>query len=205
MISFIETIKVVNRIAANAQLHLNRAAFTILHHFGELTEPPFINLIKDIPDPENSMQRDMVYKLRVVYTNNNFSYSLEPYKPREIKTLKIVEGGDIDYRFKYEDRRALNILAAKRGECDDILIVKNGCVTDTSYGNILFSHLDNPVWGRDVFLTPSSPLLRGTKRESYLKSGNIKERELRMEDIRRYKSFFMINSMLDPVRVEIII
>ena len=79
-----------------------------------------------------------LYKLRVVYGRVVVSVSLAPYKEPVSLSLKIVERNDIDYSFKYEDRSVFADLLQYKGDCDDILIVKDGLVTDTSYGNIVY-------------------------------------------------------------------
>jgi 4-amino-4-deoxychorismate lyase len=76
------------------------------------------------------------HKCRVVYGPEVKSVAFEPYVPRAIRSLRLVEGGRIDYCFKYADRRALQALFDQRAGCDDILIVQEGKLTDTSYSNI---------------------------------------------------------------------
>ena len=44
----------------------------------------------------------------------------------------------MEYNYKWEDRSQLDALYAKRENVDDILIVKNGLITDTLYANIAF-------------------------------------------------------------------
>jgi 4-amino-4-deoxychorismate lyase len=78
-----------------------------------------------------------------------------------IESLKLVEDNTISYRHKYSDRSHLLELMNMRGDCDDILIVKDGYITDTSFSNIVF--FDGDKW-----VTPARPLLRGTMRESLL-------------------------------------
>lgn len=48
-----------------------------------------------------------------------------------------IEANDIDYSYKSTDRTELNRLTAQKGDCDDIVIVKNGlhnnfCKNDAS-------------------------------------------------------------------------
>jgi 4-amino-4-deoxychorismate lyase len=45
------------------------------------------------------------------------------------------------------------------------------------------------------------PLLRGTKREYLLERGVIEERDLSVEEISRFSSFYLINSMVDMAPV----
>ena len=52
-----------------------------------------------------------------------------------------------------------------RGACDEILIIKDGHITDTSISNIVF-RLPDGWW-----LTPFTPLLKGIMRTYLLESG----------------------------------
>ncbi len=84
------------------------------------------------------------YKCRVTYGGKIETIEWERYLPRTIQSLRLVEHNSIDYAFKYKNRDALNTLHAQRGHCDDVLIVKNGLITDTSYANVAFS--DGTAW-----------------------------------------------------------
>jgi len=194
MMRFIETIKIENGIAHNLDLHLERAANTCFHHFGVRTILPFYTIISEI---QNS-HKEGIYKLRIIYSDKIELYTIEKYQPKIVKTLKIVDGGDIDYSFKYEDRLALIKLLELRGGCDDIIIIKDGYVTDTSFSNLVFSN------GVQLF-TPSRFLLNGTKRQQLLREGKIKEKEIKMADINKYSNVFLINSMLDIIQIKRIV
>lgn len=190
--NFIETIKVVDGVAQNLDLHLKRSSQTMLHNFGIIKALPLAELLYfNVNLPLNG-----VYKLRVIYSKDIIDYSLEPYIPKDIKTLRMIDGGDIDYRFKYENRDAINALFEKRGDCDDILIVKEGHITDSSYCNVVFGDGSN-------YFTPADPLLKGTKRESLLISGAIRERVIHQSEIDRYRTVFIVNAMLDMTPVSI--
>ena len=70
------------------------------------------------------------------------------------------------------------------------MIVKNGMVTDSSICNIVF--FDGHKW-----ITPESPLLKGTTRERLIKSGRIKQHNIRVSEISNYQYFKLINAMRD--------
>jgi 4-amino-4-deoxychorismate lyase len=103
-----------------------------------------------------------------------------------------VQDDEIDYSYKYTDRSRLDSLRKppiNSGD-SDVLIVKNGLVTDTSFANIAFS--DGKKW-----YTPDSPLLKGTKRALYLTNGTLTERRIRPADISGFTRARLINAMLD--------
>jgi 4-amino-4-deoxychorismate lyase len=102
----------------------------------------------------------------------------------------MVKGDHLEYSMKYTKRDALNELLLKRGGCDDILVVKNGRITDSSYTNIvLFNGVE--------WFTPLNPLLPGTTRNRLVSEGVIEEADIHVEDLSDYISFKLINAMLD--------
>ncbi|PID27509.1 MAG: hypothetical protein CSB55_08785 [Candidatus Cloacimonadota bacterium] len=96
----------------------------------------------------------------------------------------------VSYNLKLSDREYIQKLYKKREDCDDILIIKNGLVTDTSFCNIVF--YNNLEW-----ITPNSPLLKGSMRAKLLKNSIIKEKKVTPDDIYKYKSYKLINAMRD--------
>ena len=188
--NFIESIKVVDGVPQNLELHAGRASRTIYDHFGIRGGLPLHEILH-----EARLHPQGLYKMRILYSKEIISINCEEYQPRNVRSLKLVDGGNIEYSYKYEDRTSLNRLLEQKGECDDILIVKNGLITDTSYSNIVFG------MGGKLF-TPSSFLLNGVKREILLKSGIITQTEISPSDIASCDSIFMINSMLEMNPVE---
>ena len=89
---------------------------------------------------------------------------------------------------KYSDRSLINKLFDQRGSCDEIIIIKNGKVTDCSIGNLIFRQ------GKKWY-TPDSPLLLGTQREKLLQEGKIQERTIFQEDIVNFDEIKIINAM----------
>ncbi len=69
------------------------------------------------------------YKLRLVYDQFGVEATFEPYSIRPIASLRIVVGNGIEYEHKFEDRRQLQELFHQRGDCDDVLIIRDGLVT----------------------------------------------------------------------------
>lgn len=130
------------------------------------------------------------FKCRIVYSEAGVvELTVSPYKIRTITSLKVIYNDTIDYLFKFEDRTALDNLFAERNDGDDILIVKNGLVTDASYSNVVF--YDGLRW-----LTPAQPLLKGTMRQYLLDNGAIVEDIIRVEQIALFKKVRLINALL---------
>jgi 4-amino-4-deoxychorismate lyase len=116
------------------------------------------------------------------------SITFENYIRKPATSFKLIECNHIDYHLKRSDRSLLDDLFSKRGNCDEIIIVKEGVVTDTSVSNLIF--LDGTTW-----YTPDMPLLKGTCRQRLLEKGMISERHIRPEDLYRFSGLKMINAM----------
>lgn len=130
------------------------------------------------------------FKCRIAYSEmGGIEMGITPYETRSINSLKIIHDNTIDYSLKFEDRTALNNLFSQRNKCDDILIVKNGFVTDASYSNVVF--YDGLRW-----ITPMQPLLKGTMRQQLLDSRVIHEDAIRAEQIPLFKKVRLINALL---------
>ncbi len=182
--SFSEVIKICNGKIFNLPVHIERMNFTLQSFFGSTI--PFSLKYEDIP----LEFREGLVKCRIIYSLENLEIKYSHYIFREINSLKIIHDNSIDYSFKYADRRAFERLMAQKENCDDILVVKNGLVTDTSFTNVVFES------DKGLF-TPSTYLLPGTKRQTLLKERVIKEKVIRIEDIEDYRKLYLINAMMD--------
>jgi len=185
MYQFVETLKLKDGIICNPDYHQSRMNRTLEELFPGAES---IELMGAITIPENCCAG--LYKIRVIYNRSIEKIEIEPYQLRSIQSLKVVHHESVDYHLKYTDRQVLQELYAQRGTCDDVLIIKNGFVSDSFTANILF--FDGITW-----FTPTTPLLRGTKRQFLLEEGIIFEREIREEDISGYQKVGLINALID--------
>jgi 4-amino-4-deoxychorismate lyase len=185
MSQLFETIKCSNGKLFNMEFHQQRLEKAGREFFGFSTH---INLIKSIEIPE--FAKTGLFRCRVTYSTQIEKIEFIPHQYREIKSLKLVEDNEIDYRFKYADRVRLIQLFEKRGSCDDIIIVKNGRITDSTFANIVF--FDGEKWW-----TPDTPLLPGTQRAKLLITGKIFECPITPKDILIYGKAGLINAMND--------
>lgn len=192
---FIETIRLTNGQLFNLRFHNKRLNYTRDAHFGEKEAWDLTQLITV---PENA--KEGLFKCRVTYGAQIEKIEFEPYQPRLVQRLRLINSNGIEYGSKYQNRASLNELFAQRGDADDVLIIKNGFVTDTSYANIVF-------WNGAQWITPDTFLLAGTQRARLLEEGIIVEQKIRAQDIPKYSHARLINSMLDfettpPVLIE---
>jgi len=142
-------------------------------------------ILRNVKTPEQGL-----YKCRILYDDRSRKIEFVPYEVRPVRTLRIIEDDRISYEFKYNDRMAINRLFELRENCDDILIVKHGMVTDSSIANIVFKR--DKKW-----FTPWAPLLKGTMRSKLLELNLVQEEEIRLKEIYNFESFKLINAMLE--------
>ena len=111
-----------------------------------------------------------------------------------VASLRLVTSDKIDYSYKRTNREGLNELFGRRGNADDILIVKDGYLTDTSIANIAL--YDGNSW-----YTPAHPLLRGTKRAELLDNQLIVEKDISWLQLDDYTHIMLFNAMIDWERI----
>lgn len=181
--TFVESIKLQDGILYNLPLHQERMYNTIKEVFKKDNQ---INLAS-IEIPENVKQG--LFKCRVIYNQELLSIEYQPYILKNVNSISLVYDDEISYTFKSLNKDHINRLVEKN-KAEEILIVKNGYITDTSRSNVVFED-------ETGFYTPTTYLLKGTKREMLLNSNRIKERKIRVEDIKHYKTMYLINAMID--------
>ncbi|MFV0377250.1 MAG: aminotransferase class IV family protein [Mangrovibacterium sp.] len=185
MCQLLETIKLENGQLFNLSHHNRRLNAARQELFQGC--PP-INLSAYIQVPENC--RKGLFRCRVLYSLQIESVEFFAQLPRTFLSLKLVEHNSIDYHLKYADRSQLTELLAMKGEADEIIIVKNGMLTDCSIGNLVFG--DGKNW-----YSPATPLLAGTQRQKLLDTGLIKEKNIRPADLNNYRELGIINAFFD--------
>ena len=181
----IESIKLIDGRFCNLLYHERRMIRALDDVCGVEEEINLEKFLSELDVPQKG-----VFKCRIVYDEVSKEVEFVPYQPKEIRSLKIVENDRILYEHKYADRDAIDKLYKQKDGCDDILIVKKGNVTDTSYANIVFRK--GKTW-----YTPWSALLKGTMRQSLLDNNKILTENIQMEDIRNFKTIKLINAMLE--------
>ncbi|MBE1237760.1 aminotransferase class IV [Phaeovibrio sulfidiphilus] len=185
---FLETLRLVDGIADNPDLHRERMR-RALASINAPDVTPDLSL-QNLPVPPAF--RHGCVKCRIVYGPDGLCPpTFEHYTPRVLSRIALVDGNGLDYGHKYADRSGLARLLALRGDCDDILIVQDGHITDLSFANVVFRDRQGGL------VTPSRPLLPGTRRRALLSAGVIAERPVRVEDLGDFVGFYPINAMMD--------
>jgi 4-amino-4-deoxychorismate lyase len=142
------------------------------------------------------------YKTGVVRCNIEYGREIGPvtfrkYDKKKVHSLKVVECNTLDYHLKFSDRTLLEDLLLMKEDCDEIVIVKDGMITDTSMSNLIF--YDGIHW-----FTPQFPLLKGTCRQRLLEENRISEKKILLSDVMLFEGLKLINAMRDPDEEELI-
>jgi 4-amino-4-deoxychorismate lyase len=194
MCQLFESIRISEGKARNLFFH-NKRMNEARNHLLGIAAP--LDLQEILVIPESLWQG--IHKCKVLYLEEIQHIEFTPYQYRKVDSLKLVESDNIDYSFKYLDRSPIESLLKERGSCDDILIIKNGLITDTSFANIIF-------FTGERWVTPSKPLLAGTQRARLLEEGVIVEDEIPASAILTFQKAKIINafrSMEYPEEIQI--
>lgn len=186
MLQFFESICLNDGVFERLSLHEARIKRTLAAHFPASSTPKLAALLH-----ENDFPLKGRFKCRLSYGPGFERPVFVPYHKKSIRSLRIVEAGNLDYSFKRTNRNAIETLMLQRGNCDDILMIKNGFLTDTSYCNIVLKTK------KGKWVTPSAPLLAGTQREHLLNQGIIISSPISLINLSEFVSFKLINAMID--------
>lgn len=198
MCLLLETICISHGHPLNLDYHRRRMKNSSLSLFPGYHPPDLKELLSKL----NPQSLKGTYRWRIVYGPDQLLTELLPYNYKPIRYLKLIEA-NIDYPHKFANRTSLDSLHNQRGQADDVLLVKDGRITDTTIANIIFIR-----GGR--FYTPARPLLRGTALCRLLNEGKVTPLEISPDDIGQFEAFWLINALrvafpFDPSPIEGII
>jgi len=177
----LETIKCEDGIVFNLPYHQERLnqSRQELHQANDTLDLRFI-----IHPPRKGL-----YRCRILYAKKIQSIEYIPYIAKKIQSLKIVPSS-VDYHLKYANRETFDTLLQKHYDVDDIIIEKEGYLTDTSIANIA-------LYNGKQWFTPTHPLLKGTMRQKLIDEGFLHTRDIKKEDLHHYTHVALTNAMLE--------
>jgi 4-amino-4-deoxychorismate lyase len=181
MQTYIETIKIENNIIYNIEYHNIRLNNTIKDIYKIESQ---IDLLNDISIPSD----DGVYRCRVEYSDRieKIEYIKQPH--REFGLFKLIEDNEIEYRYKSTNRDDIDRLYAKKESADDIIIIKNSLITDTSIANIAIY--------TDRWYTPAEPLLEGTYRQKLIDEWFLETKNITIDELKSAKKIAIMNAII---------
>ncbi len=176
-IKYFETIKCDDYEVFSLDYHEKRVAKSVALN---------LNLQDYVYPPSHEL-----FRCKVIYSQDGIEdVQYFKYKKRDIKSFKIVVDDDIDYSKKSLNRECIDNLFEKKEQADEIIIVKNGVVTDTSIANIAI--FDGTNW-----ITSKSPLLEGTTRARLLENRIIFEKDITLDMLQNTKKIALMNAMIE--------
>lgn len=185
MYPFVETVRIEDGMMQNISYHQQRMERTMKRFFPDTRVPSLVEVLNGRQWPVGK-----IWKVHIEYDGGGIScIRADEYHIRNIRRLRLVTCNDIDYEYKSADRQQLEALRAMKGDADEVVIVRDGLITDTSYSNIAL--FDGHRW-----VTPRHPLLRGTMRQSLLDAGLLEERDVRATEWNSYEKVSLINAMM---------
>lgn len=186
-----ETICLENGQLQNMALHQQRyeQSLAVFYRKSAVKIYDLLTEIHKISGFSTALLQPLV-RCRIAYNAKSLQIQFFPYERKSYRNFQPVICDHIDYALKYQDRVLLNALLEQKQDCDEIMIIKNGKVTDCSIGNLIFRQ------GKNWF-TPDEPLLNGTQRQFLLAQGKIKEQPIFVEDIENFDEIRLINAMND--------
>jgi len=179
--SFLETIKILDGEVYNLEYHQARYERVL----SSLGVSEYKKLEDFIEPPEWGL-----YRCRVLYDAQSIEVEYHAYRKRDISSFKLIFDNEIEYSQKSTERDSIELLFAQKEEADEVLIIKNLLVTDTSIANIAFFR--DGSW-----ITPKEPLLKGTTRERLLDEGKIVEADIKANELRTFSKIALLNAMVE--------
>ncbi|PJG85095.1 aminotransferase class IV family protein [Conservatibacter flavescens] len=183
MYPLFETLAIINGQIQNIDWHQKRYIHSLDKYYGQKTAVNLTALLANFQIPAKGEIR-----CRIDYNAHTQKVQFFPYQRRIIRTFQPVQCDHIQYHLKFTDRTLLNQLFTQRGQCDEIMIIKQGYITDCSIGNLIF--LRQGEW-----FTPNTPLLNGTQRQQLLAQSRIQTRSIKQQDLELFEEIRLINAL----------
>jgi len=128
-------------------------------------------------------------KWRISYNHQAAKAEIAPFPKRDISCLQLMEVDDLDYAYKFTERNKLDALYERKAEpADEILIFRNGWLTDAYYYNVV-------VKMGSKLLTPRQPLLKGVMRAYCLEQQQVQLADIRIADLYKAEGVYLINAL----------
>lgn len=190
MVQFLETLRIENGTPFHLDWHQKRVDATMAHYHGDVSlAERTLHLAEVLSSCE--LPKDGIWRCRIIYDLNSASVEFIPDGQAGFRSLRLIEVPmDFDYKYKYADRSFLQDLCEMRNGADDVLMLRNGWIADTTKANIAFR-------AGDRWYTPSVPFLAGTTWKRLVSAGVLIPRPMHKNDIPRYEAFKTFNALND--------
>ncbi|MEA3290320.1 MAG: aminotransferase class IV [Campylobacterota bacterium] len=176
METYFETIRCDDYEVYNIEYHKKRMSNTVGVNFN----------LEEYIYPVN----EKLLRCKVIYNSwEILDVQYYAYIPKIQKKFKLIYDDSISYHYKSTNRDQLDKLFENKDDGDDIIIVKNDLLTDTTIANIA-------VMIDDIWYTPKKPLLYGTTRARLLEEKKIIEKDIDVKILKKADKFAIMNAMI---------
>lgn len=182
MTQLLETIQCIDGQPQHLEWHQRRFEQSYWQLFQAQPEIELATLFTDVP-------KTGVYRCRIIYSQQIETIEFIAYQPPKLACFKLMIADGLDYSLKYADRSAINCLVAQKQQADDIILIQNQQLTDTSIANLAF-------WDGQQWLTPATPFLQGTTRARLLAQGVLQPATITVDTIKTYSKIALLNALL---------
>jgi len=173
----LETIKIKNGKIENIEWHNRRCNRSRKELFNATTP---LDLETFISPPSKGL-----YRCRITYTEEVQTIEYLPYTPKRFNEFTLIKS-QIEYHYKYNNRAELTAL---KKDYDEIIIEKEGLLTDTTIANIAF-------YNGQEWLTPKTPLLEGTIRAKLLHNNFLIPKDIKKKALKNFSHMALMNAMI---------
>lgn len=181
---FLETLKLENGVVFHTNWHQKRINETFKKFYEKILPFSLQNEIKKHHLPQKGL-----FKIRILYSDRVWDFQVEEYSIKKIINFEIIDCNSINYDFKFENRTFFENFK-KNAKAQEIIILKEGKITDTSFSNLVF--FNNGKW-----YTPKTFLLNGTCRQRLLHQNKIFETDIGIHNLLKFEKIGIINAMQD--------
>lgn len=175
-----ETLAIVDGNIQHIELHQQRIKYSFEHYF-KTTCSLFL---KNIYIPKE--YQTGFFRCRIDYNSEKNTVNFFSYTPKKISKFHCIETKNLDYQFKYSNRKRLDTL--NNYLSDEIIIINNDFVSDCTIGNLLF-------FKKNRWYSPTHYLLKGTQLTYLLMENKITLVPIKKLDIFNYEKIMMINAL----------
>ncbi len=182
----LETICIEEGKPLHLEYHNRRFNRSRRELFGAAVDLDLADLLTDIPSSG-------LWRCRVLYTLYIEKVEYLPYTLRLPRRFALAEF-EGDYTYKYADRSAFEQLKKMHPEAEELLLCRDGHLTDTTIANIALRR-------GDTWYTPARPLLEGTTRQRLLEQGRLVTAEIPCDALEEFDELALMNAMIGFRRI----
>jgi 4-amino-4-deoxychorismate lyase len=144
--------------------------------------------VNNLSTDQYSASIDQQIRLRLDFGSWGYSFTIAPFIKRVIRKVGLIGLTHEEYPFKFRDRNWIDQIRNAYPDFDEIIMTKNGLITDSLWANLAF--FDGSNW-----FTPENSLLAGTKQALLLDQNQLTYRAIKRYEIGDYQTISFINAL----------